>query len=248
VNNFRPPSGSTALAVVPVYGPCFSGRRPPLPMGCRVCGHPPQAHGCDHVEAHEYEVPSADQMVARLGGIRALGLDVVSMPASEWVRPHECATEPVSAEAFPAQPVALVPAPRRVEQRPVVSTPAVEAREERKMRLARAVEPRVVRRALAVATAERQPYLVANGDPDEDLAALRPLVCEQEETLLPGAGAGALMLNRVRRRSACAGRTSVRAVQRRRGVSWALSGPPGFPELAGWWEPYRAAVVPGVAA
>jgi hypothetical protein len=80
-----------------VREPCFTAEVPPLPMGCAVCGHPPYAHGCSSVGAHDYEVPSAEQMAERLGRYVALGLHRRRMSEAEFRRDHPCAPVPVRA-------------------------------------------------------------------------------------------------------------------------------------------------------
>ncbi|WP_189238069.1 hypothetical protein [Planomonospora parontospora] len=98
-------------------------------MGCAVCGHPPYDHGCLHVEAHDYRVPSAGQAAARWELIRAARLDELRMPARDWVRPAECLPAPAS-QPTEQEPV---PAGRPIERQrvptgqPAVRTPAVPA-------------------------------------------------------------------------------------------------------------------------
>ncbi|GGL00824.1 hypothetical protein Sme01_40810 [Sphaerisporangium melleum] len=49
---------------------------PPLPLGCRWCGHPPydhRAHTLPHRRHHQWEQPTAAQMRARLDARRRLG-------------------------------------------------------------------------------------------------------------------------------------------------------------------------------
>ncbi|GGL50249.1 hypothetical protein [Planomonospora parontospora] len=100
----------------PVCGPCFSASRPPLPMGCAVCGHPPYDHGCLHVDEHDYQAPSGAQIRARQHLIRAARLDEQGMPATAWVRPSMCV--PVAAEETPVEEVLAVPVPRTAEPAP----------------------------------------------------------------------------------------------------------------------------------
>lgn len=50
---------------------------PPLPLGCRWCGHPPYAHDAaslPHRALHLYEPPTRTQMDARMRTRRRLGL------------------------------------------------------------------------------------------------------------------------------------------------------------------------------
>src|SRR5437868_11756254 len=88
-------SFSAQSAPLQVYGPCYSDARPPLPLGCGVCGHPPYSHGqgCGHpaVSDHSYEVPSHDQIEARFHLIRSAGLNDRRMPAINWMPPTTCA-------------------------------------------------------------------------------------------------------------------------------------------------------------
>ncbi|MBG0820054.1 hypothetical protein HS048_04790 [Planomonospora sp. ID91781] len=100
----------------PVDGPCFSTTRPPLPMGCAVCGHPPYDHGCLRVDVHDYQAPSGAQIRARQGLIRAARLDEQGMPATAWVRPSMCV--PVAAEETPVEEAPAVPVPRTAEPAP----------------------------------------------------------------------------------------------------------------------------------
>lgn len=141
----------------PVYGPCFSSARPPLPMGCRLCGHPPYEHGCDHMGAHEYEAPTRRQIDARRDLIRLARLDELGMPARDWVRPTKCAPAAAGTEAV-AQPRPMVPAPRAAEPSAAAALP-VESHQDRQARFARATEPRAMQRALAVAAVDRMARL-----------------------------------------------------------------------------------------
>ncbi|RCG31363.1 hypothetical protein DQ384_11685 [Sphaerisporangium album] len=62
---------------------------PPLPLGCRWCGHPPYAHDASslpHRRHHQWEQPTPAQMRARLDARRRLGLGA-SLPAAAPVRP-----------------------------------------------------------------------------------------------------------------------------------------------------------------
>ncbi|WP_449060665.1 hypothetical protein, partial [Planomonospora algeriensis] len=110
----------------PVCGPCFSPSRPPLPMGCAVCGHPPYDHGCLRVDAHDYRAPSGAQIRARQHLIRAARLDEQGMPATAWVRPSVCApvaaeetpVEEVPVKEVPIEEVSAVPVPRTAEPAP----------------------------------------------------------------------------------------------------------------------------------
>jgi hypothetical protein len=156
VDNFRPlPLSQPPVAwIESVCGPCFSAERPPLPMGCAVCGHPPYDHGCLHVETHDYRVPSTGQAAARWELIRAARLDELRMPARDWVRPAECLPAPA------AQP---------------------NERGMRALRLSLAREPLTLRRARAAAARGRPPrstagigHLVPGGPSPGEAARVRP--------------------------------------------------------------------------
>ncbi|RCG29865.1 hypothetical protein DQ384_16965 [Sphaerisporangium album] len=67
----------------------WGAEAPPLPLGCRWCGHPPYAHDASslpHRRHHQWEQPTPAQMRARLDARRRLGLGV-SLPAAAPVRP-----------------------------------------------------------------------------------------------------------------------------------------------------------------
>ncbi|GAT68995.1 hypothetical protein PS9374_04660 [Planomonospora sphaerica] len=175
----------------PVGGSCFSTTRPPLPMGCAVCGHPPYDHGCLRVDAHDYQAPSGAQIRARQGLIRAARLDEQGMPATAWVRPSMCV--PVAAEETPVEEASAVPVPRTAGPAPqatplppVSAGPVwrpVESREARAVRLARARVPAVLQRARArAATVRSRPLRPASdvgrpipgGPPSHGAGRLRP--------------------------------------------------------------------------
>ncbi|MBP2704615.1 hypothetical protein JOL79_12400 [Microbispora sp. RL4-1S] len=69
--------------------------RPPLPLGCRWCGHPPYAHEADSVPSrprHVYEPPTTVQMRRRGEVRRRLGL-TGRFPVPE---PARCVRPPMS--------------------------------------------------------------------------------------------------------------------------------------------------------
>lgn len=90
--------------------------RPPLPLACRWCGHPPYAHHADSVPSrprHFYEPPTAAQMRARANVRRRLGLSR-RFPAPP---PARCVTPtrrllPIEAEAERAVQAAREAVPR----------------------------------------------------------------------------------------------------------------------------------------
>ncbi|RCG17417.1 hypothetical protein DQ384_39775 [Sphaerisporangium album] len=62
---------------------------PPLPLGCRWCGHPPYAHDASslpHRRHHQWEQPTLAQMRRRLDARRRAGL-CASLPPVAAVRP-----------------------------------------------------------------------------------------------------------------------------------------------------------------
>ncbi|WP_084955451.1 hypothetical protein [Thermoactinospora rubra] len=100
---------ATLLADVdlePSYGQCFSTERPPLPLGCAVCGHAPYEHGetgCGAVAPHKYRTPDAEQVAARWDLLSAAGIWGRRMPAVDWFPPVMCA--PAFENAADEQPV-----------------------------------------------------------------------------------------------------------------------------------------------
>ncbi|WP_181871270.1 hypothetical protein [Sphaerisporangium album] len=89
----------------------WSADAPPLPLGCRWCGHAPYAHdsaSLPHRRHHEWEQPTAAQMRARLSARRRLGL---------------CATPYAAAPSRPLEvhPPAAAPRPGRLHERPVTA-------------------------------------------------------------------------------------------------------------------------------
>ncbi|MGI5162595.1 hypothetical protein [Microbispora sp. CA-102843] len=92
--------------------------RPPLPLGCRWCGHPPYAHEADSVPSrprHVYEPPTTAQMRRRADVRRGLGL-VGRFPApvpARCVRPPMLPIEAAAARAVQAARPAASPPGRR---------------------------------------------------------------------------------------------------------------------------------------
>ncbi|MFJ2028013.1 hypothetical protein [Streptosporangium sp. NPDC087985] len=91
---------------------CFADR-PPMPMGCAACGHPPYAHGCDQATpGHDYAQPSGALIAERLRVRHRLGLGrvlpVYGPPAV--VAPDEVIPL-VPAQRRPAPPAVTAPAP-----------------------------------------------------------------------------------------------------------------------------------------
>ncbi|MEV4745171.1 hypothetical protein AB0K21_02220 [Streptosporangium sp. NPDC049248] len=172
---------------------CFT-ERPPLPMGCAVCGHAPYAHGCPGRAAdHEYAQPSGELMAERLDVRHRLGLGQTSptfQPAYE-----------VTAQLAP-----VVPAPRQVERektsartrsagctdtrRPVMSGTGrpyrpVETREDRAARLALARDSLTRRRALIAARAAEHPTRNADRRPRHPRPAEPDHRVQRTLTVLP---------------------------------------------------------------
>ncbi|WP_344967492.1 hypothetical protein [Streptosporangium fragile] len=55
----------------------WHANRPPMPLGCRWCGHPPYAHeaaSLPHRAHHDWEQPTPAQVHARTAARRRLGL------------------------------------------------------------------------------------------------------------------------------------------------------------------------------
>lgn len=54
----------------------WHAEQPPMPLGCRWCGHPPYAHegaSLPHRPRHEWEQPTPAQVHARMSARRRLG-------------------------------------------------------------------------------------------------------------------------------------------------------------------------------
>ncbi|MFJ2034360.1 hypothetical protein [Streptosporangium sp. NPDC087985] len=91
---------------------CFT-HRPPMPMGCAACGHPPYAHGCNQATpGHGYAQPSSALIAERLRVRHQLGLGrvlpVYGPPAV--VAPYEVIPL-VPTQRRPAPPAVTTPAP-----------------------------------------------------------------------------------------------------------------------------------------
>ncbi|MFI6452344.1 hypothetical protein ACIBF6_12370 [Streptosporangium amethystogenes] len=168
---------------------CFT-ERPPLPMGCAVCGHAPYAHGCPGQAAdHEYAQPSGELMAERLDARRRLGLGrtlPTFHPAHE-VTAYSAAVVPAPRQAEPeTTPTRTRPAGRTDARRPALPGTGrpyrpVEPREERTARLALARDPLTRGRALLTArTLEPPPrntnHLTRHPHPAEPAAQPTPLL------------------------------------------------------------------------
>lgn len=100
---------------------------PPLPLGCRWCGHAPyahEAHSLPHRRDHLWEQPTPRQVCARMAARRRLGL-CGPMPAAVPVRPLRV-RPPAVAPLRPgrhARPVPAAVAHGRVRPPEVVSLP-----------------------------------------------------------------------------------------------------------------------------
>lgn len=90
--------------------------RPPLPLGCRWCGHPPYAHQASSLARdphHLYEPPTTTQMRCRADVRRRLGL-AGRFPApapARYVRPAVASMLPIEAAAARAVQIARPAAP-----------------------------------------------------------------------------------------------------------------------------------------
>lgn len=93
----------------------WHANRPPMPLGCRWCGHPPYAHeaaSLPHRAHHHWEQPTSAQVHARMAVRRRLNLSGRPIPG------------PTAPVAFPTRPPEVFPGRhRRPEQ--AVTTAAV---------------------------------------------------------------------------------------------------------------------------
>lgn len=114
--------------------------QPPMPLGCRWCGHPPYAHeaaSLPHRPHHHWEQPTAAQVHARMNARRRLRLcdrppaavpvrplawpePPTSMPVRPFPRPESPAVFP-GRHRRPHQPMTTAPTPYRRDRPP--STP-----------------------------------------------------------------------------------------------------------------------------
>ncbi|WP_406312324.1 hypothetical protein OHA77_27400 [Streptosporangium sp. NBC_01639] len=80
--------------------------RPPMPLGCRWCGHPPYAHeaaSLPHRTHHDWHQPTTAQVHARMSVRRRLGLGG-RPPAVTPPRPAHPGTPPHRPESPPRPP------------------------------------------------------------------------------------------------------------------------------------------------
>ncbi|MEV6983130.1 hypothetical protein AB0M95_17970 [Sphaerisporangium sp. NPDC051017] len=103
--------------------------QPPMPLGCRWCGHSPYAHqaaSLPHRPDHEWEQPTPAQVDARMRARRRLGLSrplPTATPVRPWLRPdpHEPVPDRHRRHEQPALPYTTV-APYRRGRPPGVRT------------------------------------------------------------------------------------------------------------------------------
>ncbi len=106
----------------------WHANRPPMPLGCRWCGHPPYAHeaaSLPHRAHHHWEQPTTAQVHARMSVRRRLSLSS-RPPVTTPVRtiPGSTVPGPTASVAFPVRPPEGFPGRhRRPEQ--AVATAAV---------------------------------------------------------------------------------------------------------------------------
>jgi len=103
---------SRAIKIIRVR---WHAERPPSPLGCRWCGHPPYAHDAaslPHRPGHLWEQPTPTQVRTRMNARRRLGLcgrpPAPSAPATATPRPpsHPLTSSPAirGRHARPATP------------------------------------------------------------------------------------------------------------------------------------------------
>ncbi|MGS2646659.1 hypothetical protein [Streptosporangium sp. LJ11] len=111
----------------------WHANRPPMPLGCRWCGHPPYAHeaaSLPHRAHHHWEQPTPAQVHARMSVRRRLNLSS-RPPVTTPIRtipgpaiPGSTAPGPMTPTALPARLAEVSPGRhRRPEQ--TVATAAV---------------------------------------------------------------------------------------------------------------------------
>ncbi|MFF5108326.1 hypothetical protein [Streptosporangium sp. NPDC000509] len=96
--------------------------RPPMPLGCRWCGHPPYAHeaaSLPHRARHHWEQPTPAQVYARMTVRRRLNLSS-RPPVSTPIR---TIPNPTASAALPARSVAVSPGRHRRPEQPGVTAP-----------------------------------------------------------------------------------------------------------------------------
>ncbi|MFI6800335.1 hypothetical protein [Streptosporangium canum] len=78
----------------------WSADQPPMPLGCRWCGHPPYAHeaaSLPHRAHHDWQQPTSAQVHARMTVRRRLGLcgrPPMTTPPRPLLRPEHPAVSP----------------------------------------------------------------------------------------------------------------------------------------------------------
>ncbi|GAA3020287.1 hypothetical protein [Streptosporangium longisporum] len=113
----------------------WHAERPPSPLGCRWCGHPPYAHDAaslPHRPGHLWEQPTPAQVRTRMAARRRLGLcGRLPAPMTGHVTPNPLTTVPLRAPAHPpagspvgrgrhARPAAMAAPPHGQESPPGV--------------------------------------------------------------------------------------------------------------------------------
>lgn len=92
----------------------WGAEKPPLPLGCRWCGHAPyahDAHALPHRRDHQWEQPTPRQVCARMATRRRLGL-CGPMPAAVPSRPlktHPPTTAPQLRSSRHTRPTTVAP-------------------------------------------------------------------------------------------------------------------------------------------
>lgn len=109
----------------------WHANRPPMPLGCRWCGHPPYAHeaaSLPHRAHHHWEQPTPAQVHARMSVRRRLNLSG-RPPVATPIRPTPTDFPARSPEVSPGrhrrpdQPVATTSVPYRRGRPPGPRTP-----------------------------------------------------------------------------------------------------------------------------
>jgi hypothetical protein len=107
----------------------WHAENPPMPLGCRWCGHPPYAHeatSLPHRPHHDWEQPTPAQVHARMTVRRRLGLcgrPPAAMPVRPLLRPEPPAVSlGGSPAAFPGRSPAASPGRHRRQEHPVPTT------------------------------------------------------------------------------------------------------------------------------
>ncbi|MEU8038869.1 hypothetical protein [Streptosporangium sp. NPDC049078] len=95
--------------------------QPPMPLGCRWCGHPPYAHeaaSLPHRAHHHWEQPTPSQVHARMTVRRRLNLSS-RPPVSTPIR---TIPGPTASAALPTRSVAVSPGRHRRPEQPGATT------------------------------------------------------------------------------------------------------------------------------